>query len=105
MSVASDRTTISFESNVANCSTFAAVRRFSAADEFGSVDAFLHSLFLRGAFQGAQPRDAYFVRCESSTMTPSDMTNGIVNITVGFAPLKPAEFVLIRLSKVIGGEC
>ena len=58
-----------------------------------NVGAFMHGLFRQGAFQGQTPKDAYFVKCDSET-TPQDQINlGIVNIVVGFAPLKPAEFV------------
>jgi phage tail sheath protein FI len=62
-----------------------------------TVGTFLHSLFRQGAFQGSTPSDAYFVKCDAETMTPLDRQLGIVNITVGFAPLKPAEFVVIEL--------
>lgn len=64
-----------------------------------SVGAFLHDLFSQGAFQGVSPRDAYFVRCDSETTTQYDIDRGIVNIHVGFAPLKPAEFVLISIQQ------
>lgn len=64
-----------------------------------SVGAFLHDLFRRGAFQGASPREAYFVRCSSETTTQYDIDRGVVNIEVGFAPLKPAEFVLISIQQ------
>lgn len=66
------------------------------------VGAFLHQLFRDGAFQGATPSKAYFVRCDASTTTPTDIDAGIVNILVGFAPLKPAEFVLLRLQQRAG---
>jgi phage tail sheath protein FI len=62
-----------------------------------SVGAFLHGLFLQGAFQGATPRAAYFVKCGRDTTTPADIGSGIVHVEVGFAPLKPAEFVVIRI--------
>jgi uncharacterized protein len=67
-----------------------------------NVGAFLHNLFRQGAFQGASPRDAYFVRCDKSTTTQNDINLGIVNIVVGFAPLKPAEFVVIKLQQIVG---
>ncbi|MDX6383969.1 MAG: uncharacterized protein QOK48_1542, partial [Blastocatellia bacterium] len=53
--------------------------------------AFMHSLFRQGAFQGTTPKDAYFVKCDKETTTQDDINRGIVNILVGFAPLKPAE--------------
>jgi phage tail sheath protein FI len=67
-----------------------------------NVGAFMHELFRQGAFQGSTPRDAYFVKCDHET-TPQDQINlGIVNIVVGFAPLKPAEFVIIQLQQMAG---
>lgn len=67
-----------------------------------SVGSFMHELFRQGAFQGASPREAYFVRCDKDTTTQADIDRGIVNILVGFAPLKPAEFVVIRLQQMAG---
>jgi uncharacterized protein len=64
--------------------------------------AFMQSLFLQGAFQGTTPSQAYFVRCDSSTTTQTDINNGVVNILVGFAPLKPAEFVVISIQQMAG---
>jgi phage tail sheath protein FI len=62
----------------------------------------MHTLFRQGAFQGKTPKDAYFVKCDSETTTQDDINRGIVNILVGFAPLKPAEFVIIRLQQMAG---
>ncbi len=67
-----------------------------------SVGTFMHDLFRQGAFQGSTLRDAYLVKCDSETTTQSDIERGIVNIYVGFAPLKPAEFVVIRLQQLAG---
>jgi phage tail sheath protein FI len=67
-----------------------------------SVGSFMHELFRQGAFQGATPRDAYRVRCDADTTTQADRDLGVVNIEVGFAPLKPAEFVVIRLQQMAG---
>lgn len=67
-----------------------------------NVGAFLHSLFRSGAFQGQTPRDAYFVKCDTETTTQNDINLGVVNIIVGFAPLKPAEFVIIRIQQMAG---
>lgn len=67
-----------------------------------NVGAFMHGLFRQGAFQGATPREAYFVRCDASTTTQADRNLGIVNILVGFAPLKPAEFVVLQLQQMAG---
>lgn len=67
-----------------------------------NVGAFLHNLFRQGAFQGVSPKDAYFVKCDKETTTQTDINSGVVNIVVGFAPLKPAEFVIIRLQQMAG---
>jgi hypothetical protein len=69
-----------------------------------SVGAFMQDLFRRGAFQGVTPREAYFVRCDSDTTTQYDIDRGIVNILVGFAPLKPAEFVIISIQQKAGSS-
>jgi phage tail sheath protein FI len=67
-----------------------------------NVGAFMQNLFRQGAFQGHTPSAAYFVKCDSETTTQNDINLGIVNILVGFAPLKPAEFVVIRLQQLAG---
>jgi phage tail sheath protein FI len=67
-----------------------------------NVGAFMHRLFRQGAFQGTNPKDAYLVKCDSETTTQADINLGIVNIIVGFAPLKPAEFVIIKIKQLAG---
>jgi phage tail sheath protein FI len=67
-----------------------------------NIGAFLQGLFRQGAFQGASPREAYFVKCDKETTTQTDINMGVVNIIVGFAPLKPAEFVVIKLQQIAG---
>ena len=67
-----------------------------------SIEAFMLSLFRQGALQGATPSDAFKVKCDASTTTPTDQLNGIVNIVVAFAPLKPAEFVIIQIAQLAG---
>jgi phage tail sheath protein FI len=67
-----------------------------------NVGAFMHNLFVQGAFQGQTPKDAYFVKCDKDTTTQNDRDLGIVNIKVGFAPLKPAEFVVIQIQQIAG---
>lgn len=67
-----------------------------------NVGAFMHNLFRQGAFQGSSPRDAYFVRCDKDTTTQNDINLGVVNVVVGFAPLKPAEFVVLKLQQIAG---
>ena len=66
------------------------------------VAAFLDGLFRRGAFQGSTAAQAYFVKCDSQTTTQADIDRGIVNVTIGFAPVKPAEFVIIDIQLLAG---
>lgn len=67
-----------------------------------NAGAFMNGLFRQGAFAGKSPREAYFVKCDAATTTQNDVNAGIVNILVGFAPLKPAEFVVISLQQMAG---
>jgi phage tail sheath protein FI len=67
-----------------------------------NVGAFMQGLFRQGAFAGKTPREAYLVKCDSETTTQADVNLGIVNIIVGFAPLKPAEFVNSKLQQMAG---
>jgi phage tail sheath protein FI len=67
-----------------------------------NVGSFMQDLFRKGAFQGESPKDAYLVKCDSETTTQSEIDLGIVNILVGFAPLKPAEFVIIQIQQLAG---
>jgi hypothetical protein len=67
-----------------------------------NIGAFMQNLFRQGAFQGTSPREAYFVKCDGETTTQTDINLGIVNIVVGFAPLKPAEFVVIKIQQIAG---
>jgi phage tail sheath protein FI len=66
-----------------------------------NIRAFMLTQFRAGAFQGSKPDDAFFVKCDSTTTTQQDIDNGVVNILVGFAPLKPAEFVVLKLSQKV----
>lgn len=66
-----------------------------------SVTSFMHGMFVQGAFKGVSPRQAYFVLCDASTTSQTDIDLGAVNILVGFAPLKPAEFVVIKLRQIV----
>ncbi|UAK23301.1 phage tail sheath family protein [Sphingomonas nostoxanthinifaciens] len=66
-----------------------------------NVNAFMQTLFRQGAFKGTSAADAYFVQCDGSTTTADDINKGIVNIQVGFAPLKPAEFVVVTLRQIV----
>jgi len=67
-----------------------------------NVGAFMQGLFLQGAFQGTSPQQAYFVKCDSENNPQSSIDMGIVNILVGFAPLYPAEFVVIQIQQMAG---
>jgi phage tail sheath protein FI len=64
-----------------------------------NVGAFMYDLFRQGAFQGQTPDKAYVVKCDKDTTTQNDINLGIVNIVAGFAPLKPAEFVVINIQQ------
>jgi phage tail sheath protein FI len=66
-----------------------------------SIGTFLQGLFLQGAFAGSSPQQAYFVKCDSENNTPATTALGILNITVGFAPLYPAEFVVIQIQQMM----
>lgn len=65
-----------------------------------NIGAFMNSLFRQGAFKGKTPAEAYLVKCDKETTTPDDVNRGVVNIVVGFAPLKPAEFVVIQIQQI-----
>lgn len=67
-----------------------------------NLGAFMNTLFKQGAFQGKSPREAYFVKCDSETTTQNDIDRGIVNIVIGYAPLKPAEFVILKFQQMAG---
>jgi phage tail sheath protein FI len=67
-----------------------------------NVGTFMQGLFLQGAFQGSTPAQAYFVKCDSENNPQSSIDQGIVNILVGFAPLYPAEFVVIQIQQIAG---
>lgn len=67
-----------------------------------NVTAFMHDLFRQGAFQGTGPDEAYLVKCDGETTTQTDIDRGIVNVVVGFRPLKPAEFVVLKIQQLAG---
>jgi hypothetical protein len=66
------------------------------------VNAFMLSLFRSGAFAGTTPSNSFLVQCDATTTTPTDVANGVVNIIVGFAPLSPAEFVIVQIAQLAG---
>ena len=65
-----------------------------------TIGAFMHGLFKQGAFVGMTPQETYFVKCDKGTMTQDDIDKGIVNIIVGFSPIKPAEFIIIKIRQM-----
>jgi phage tail sheath protein FI len=67
-----------------------------------SIESFMMSLFNQGAFAGTTPSDSFQVKCDSTTTTPDDQANGVVNIIVAFAPLRPAEFVVVKIAQLAG---
>lgn len=67
-----------------------------------TVNGFLHPLFQQGAFAGSMPSQSYRVICDASTTTAEDMDNGVVNVLILFAPVKPAEFVVISIQQMAG---
>jgi phage tail sheath protein FI len=67
-----------------------------------AAGAFMNGLFRQGAFQGQKASDAYFVKCDAETTTQTDINLGIVNVLVGFAPLKPAEFIVLTVQQKAG---
>lgn len=67
-----------------------------------NIGSFMTTLFRQGAFQGNSPSKAFFVKCDGETTTQTDIDLGIVNVLVGFAPLKPAEFIVVKISQKAG---
>jgi phage tail sheath protein FI len=69
-----------------------------------NIGSFMMTLFRQGAFQGATPAQAFFVKCDNETTTQADIDGGIVNVLVAFAPLRPAEFVIVKISQKVGQD-
>jgi phage tail sheath protein FI len=67
-----------------------------------NIGAFMQNLFRQGTFQGRTPKEAYFVKCDKETTTQNDINLGIVYVLIGFAPLKPAEFVILQIQQMAG---
>ena len=67
-----------------------------------SAGVFMQNLFQQGAFQARTPQEAYFVKCDAETTTQADVDAGILNIVVGFVPLRPAEFVIFTIQQMAG---
>jgi uncharacterized protein len=68
-----------------------------------NLNRFMNGMYKSAAFQGKTPNEAYFVKCDSETTSQMDIRNGVINIVVGFAPLKPAEFVIIQIQQMMKG--
>lgn len=66
------------------------------------INGFLGSLFAAGAFQGPSPAASYFVQCDGKTTTPLDIDLGVVNVLIGVAPVKPAEFIILSFQQIAG---
>ncbi len=62
-------------------------------------------MYRKGAFHGSNSKEASFVKCDNETTNQDDIIKGIVNILVGFAPLNPAEFVIIKIQQLTGSSC
>lgn len=69
-----------------------------------NVGAFMQGLFLQHAFQGTTPQRAYFVKCDGENNPQSSINQGVVNILVGFAPLYPAEFVVVQIQQIMASQ-
>lgn len=67
------------------------------------VGAFLTLLWRQGALMGATPEEAFFVKCDEETNPPEVIDSGMVVAVIGIAPVKPAEFVIFRISQGVGG--
>jgi phage tail sheath protein FI len=68
-----------------------------------NIGSFMQQLFLKGAFQGSSPQQAYFVKCDAENNPQANIDQGILTVTVGFAPLYPAEFVVIQIQQMMAG--
>ena len=66
------------------------------------IGTFLAGLWAQGALMGQTQDQAFFVRCDSTTTTPTDILQGIVNVVIGIAPVKPAEFVILQFQLLAG---
>jgi len=64
-----------------------------------NISAFLRSVWRSGALQGVTEEEAFFVKCDRTTMTQDDIDNGRLICLIGIAPVKPAEFVIFRISQ------
>jgi len=69
-----------------------------------TITQFLTRVWKDGALMGTTPEEAFFVKCDRTTMTQDDIDNGRIIILIGVAPVKPAEFVIFRIAQWTGGS-
>jgi phage tail sheath protein FI len=69
-----------------------------------SVEAILGDLWRQGALMGAAADEAFFVRCDRTTMTEDDIDAGRLIVEIGFAPVRPAEFVIFRILRIVNNS-
>ena len=69
-----------------------------------TITQFLTGVWRSGALMGTTPEEAFFVKCDRSTMTQDDIDNGRLICIIGIAPVKPAEFVIFRIAQWQGGS-
>jgi phage tail sheath protein FI len=62
-----------------------------------TISDFLTVVWRNGALEGTKKEEAFFVKCDRTTMTQADIDNGRLIVVIGVAPVKPAEFVIIRI--------
>jgi phage tail sheath protein FI len=67
-----------------------------------AAGSFMNGLMRQGAFASRNKAEAYYVLCDATTTTETDRNLGIVNVIVAFAPLKPAEFVVLTVRQIAG---
>jgi phage tail sheath protein FI len=70
-----------------------------------AVGSFMNDLFRRGALQGVSEQQAWYVKCDGTTTTQNDIDQGLVNTLVGFAPLRPAEFIIVQIQQAAAPPC
>lgn len=69
-----------------------------------TISQFLTKVWKDGALMGTTPEEAFFIKCDRTTMTQSDIDNGRLIVMIGVAPVKPAEFVIFRIAQWQGGS-
>lgn len=69
-----------------------------------TITNFLTTVWRNGALEGTKPEEAFFVKCDNTTMTQDDIDNGRLIVVIGVAPVRPAEFVIIRIGLWTAGS-